>query len=86
MCISAVAAVAVVTAYIGNTRAQDGKTALIVAAKEGYADCVRLLLDAGADAEVEDDVRHQPIASAVVQACWVSVELLLFFQHIEAAL
>ncbi len=37
--------------------AQDGRTALILAARWGHADCARLLLDAGADKEVKSDVR-----------------------------
>ncbi len=37
--------------------AQFGDTALIDAAACGHADCVRLLLDAGADTEVKDKVR-----------------------------
>ncbi len=32
-----------------HTHSQDGDTALILSAKNGYVDCVRLLLDAGAD-------------------------------------
>ncbi len=36
-----------------NTRAQDGCTPLICAAENGHADCVRLLLDAGADKEAK---------------------------------
>ena len=37
--------------------AQDGETALYSAAWEGRADCVKLLLDAGADKETKDKVR-----------------------------
>ena len=37
---------------------QDGSTALIIAAANGHADCVRLLLDAGADANARDGVRE----------------------------
>ncbi len=36
---------------------QDGYTALIHAASNGHAACVRLLLDAGADKEAKDNVR-----------------------------
>jgi ankyrin repeat protein len=36
---------------------QNGNTALIVAAEEGRADCLRLLLDSGADIEASDNVR-----------------------------
>ena len=38
-------------------RAQGGWTALISAAVTGYADCARLLLDAGADKNATDQVR-----------------------------
>ena len=37
--------------------AQDGRTALIGAAESGDANCVRLLLDAGADTEAKNNVR-----------------------------
>ncbi len=35
---------------------QGGNTALICAAAEGYADCARLLVDAGADMNAKDKV------------------------------
>ena len=38
---------------------QTGSTALIQAAERGRADCVRLLLDAGADKNAHDKVRRQ---------------------------
>ena len=38
---------------------QSGWTALIRAAENGHADCARLLLDAGADAKVKDNVRRR---------------------------
>ncbi len=37
--------------------AQSGKTLLVYAATNGHADCARLLLDAGADANAADNVR-----------------------------
>jgi hypothetical protein len=37
--------------------AQDRCTALLISAKEGYADCARLLLAAGADKETTDNVQ-----------------------------
>jgi hypothetical protein len=37
--------------------AQEGFTALIAAAREGHSDCVRVLLDAGADKNATDKVR-----------------------------
>jgi ankyrin repeat protein len=36
---------------------QDGDTALIGAAAKGHTDCVRLLIDAGADKDVRTNVR-----------------------------
>ncbi len=58
-----IGAAAVETAAHRNThthtraRAQRGRTALIGAVVNGHADCVRLLLDAGADQDVTDKVR-----------------------------
>ena len=53
---AAVAAAAAMCGYIGR-RAQRGYTPLILATMDGRADCARLLLDAGADTEVKDQVR-----------------------------
>ncbi len=50
--------------------AQSGNTALIWAAMRGHADCARLLLDAGADTEVKDNVR----ASAVCMCTAVTID------------
>ena len=64
---------AAVAAAHGDTRArvsQDGWTALMLAASRDRVDCVRLLLDAGADKEAKNDVR----ASAVV---WKGALLLM---------
>ncbi len=36
---------------------QAGRTALVTAAVTGQSECVRLLLEAGADTEAEDNVR-----------------------------
>ena len=41
----------------GGGAAQFGSTALIYAARDGHADCARLLLDAGADKEAKNNVR-----------------------------
>ncbi len=41
----------------GESDSQFGSTALIYAAACGHADCVRLLIDAGADKEATADVR-----------------------------
>ncbi len=46
--------------HVGGTfwrRAQNGRTALLLTAANGHADCARLLLDAGADKEVGANVR-----------------------------
>ena len=37
--------------------AQEGSTVLINAAENGHADCVRLLLESGADMEAKNNVR-----------------------------
>ena len=42
----------------GGNIAQLGYTALIHAAEMGHTDCVRLLLEAGANKEVTDSVRQ----------------------------
>jgi hypothetical protein len=39
--------------------AQYGSTPLILAAFAGHADCVRLFLDAGADKDATNNVRHR---------------------------
>jgi hypothetical protein len=41
----------------GDSDAQGGETALMLAAAYGHADCVRLLIDAGADKEAKNIVR-----------------------------
>jgi hypothetical protein len=43
-------------AHLANTRAQRGHSALMIAAMFGRADCVRLLVDAGADKEAKNEV------------------------------
>jgi hypothetical protein len=49
----------------GEFFSQSGNTALIWAAVYGRAECVRLLIDAGADKEVKDVVRiGRPFAAA----------------------
>ena len=40
-----------------QSRAQSGRTALIFAAENSHADCVRLLIDAGADTNAHTNVR-----------------------------
>jgi ankyrin repeat protein len=50
--------------HIG-TYAQSGRTALIWAAGQGRTTCVRLLLDAGADKNAQDQVRGRSVTFAV---------------------
>ncbi len=45
----------------GESDSQDGNTALMWAAEYGRAECVRLLIDAGADKEAEDNVRRRSL-------------------------
>ncbi len=42
---------------------QDGRSALFWAAAKGHADCMRLLIDAGADTEAQCDVRRRSLLS-----------------------
>ena len=44
-------------AHLAHNRAQNESTALILAAEKGRVDCVRLLLEAGADKNAQDRVR-----------------------------
>jgi ankyrin repeat protein len=44
--------------HIGTLTAQNGQNALIRAAMGGHTDCVRLLLDAGADKNAKTKVRQ----------------------------
>ena len=52
---------------ISNPHAQDGRSALIRAAAEGSADCVRALLEAGADKEAHINVRHHVGAEFMIR-------------------
>ncbi len=45
----------------GEFDSQWEETALILAAENGHADCVRLLIDAGADKDTADDVRRRSL-------------------------
>ncbi len=53
--------------FDAHTRAQSGYTALIRATENGHVDCVRLLLDAGADKNAKDVVRDCFAVSAAVR-------------------
>ena len=59
-------------------RAQFGCTALMEAARNGHADCARLLLDAGADTEAKCKVRaRRLLACGGVLALRAVVEIYL---------
>jgi hypothetical protein len=61
-------------------RTQYGQTALIVAASENQAECVRSLLELGADNNATDDVRA--IWYFAVRAfAYMNLEDSLFFIH-----
>jgi ankyrin repeat protein len=61
---------------------QDGWTALMLAASRDRVDCVRLLLDAGADKEAKNDVR----ASAVVWEGALLLMVVMFWLCLEHAI
>ena len=59
----------------GKINAQDGDTVLTLAASKGHTDCVRLLLEGGADKEAKNSVRV--IATSIFVACLsISVDYL----------
>jgi hypothetical protein len=91
-CCAALGAICVIwrraAIYLTRTRAQGGWTALICVSENGHSDCVRLLLDAGADMNAKTDVRvsvrrlsklsHAPIAAReVLFSCIFVVPYLL---------
>ncbi len=47
---------------------QDGSTALVLAAEGGQVDCVRLLVEAGADKDTINNVRALHLTFALL--CW----------------
>jgi hypothetical protein len=57
-----------------GTCVQGGYTALVWAAIKGHVDCLRLLLDAGANANAKDNVRIFGCVESVVvwNACFLS--------------
>jgi len=55
-----------------NTCAEDGASPLFLAAQEGHIDCVKLLLDNGADANL---ATNEPVA--------LPLHAALQFNHIE---
>ncbi len=56
-----------------DVRTQRGNVAIISAALEGNIECVRLLLEGGADKDATDYVRHF-ILSTILCACYVGVK------------
>jgi hypothetical protein len=55
----------------------DASTALMCAAENGNADCVRLLIDAGADKDVEGNVRRQSWLSSLCLAHLSSLPIFI---------
>ncbi len=51
---------------MAHARAQSENTALIYAAESGHVDCVRLLLDAGANANTKNLVCRSAASAVVV--------------------
>jgi ankyrin repeat protein len=58
---------------------QDGCTALIYAASQGNLDCVRLLLNAGADKDAKGNVRMYELKYVFVRFVVVFDDLLVLF-------
>ena len=50
--------------------AQDGDTAMIRASVNGCTDCVRLLVDAGADKDAKNHVRVHCCIASLQCCCW----------------
>ena len=50
-------------------QAQNGQTALIIAANLGHLDCVRALLERGADMEAKDYVRDVFVVRMLKTTC-----------------
>ena len=61
---------------------KSGRTALMLAAMEGDLDTVRLLISAGADASITDQVCDQAIFIDT-SSCNKSINILLCVQHIK---
>ncbi len=64
-----------------RARAQFGQTALILAAGEGHVNCVRLLLDAGADKEAKNVVRAMLLSGTCSVHCFVVCIVQIIFQR-----
>ncbi|XP_019487896.1 PREDICTED: cortactin-binding protein 2 [Hipposideros armiger] len=62
-----------------NYSCEDGRSALYSAAKNGHTDCVRLLLNAEAQADVADKNGFTPLCAAAAQGHFKCVELLIAY-------
>jgi hypothetical protein len=65
-----------------HTRIQDCDSALIHAVRGGHTDCVRLLVEAGADKEAKDSVRHLAFSFSEIFAVTfilISIAFMLCF-------
>jgi ankyrin repeat protein len=64
----------------GGSDAQNGYTALMLAAENGHIDCVRLLVDAGAGKEAKSTVRRQSLLFKCAR-----LDITLFTHHLFLA-
>ena len=64
---------------------QRDSTALTLAASEGHTECVRLLLDAGADTSARAEVRRadQPRCFASARMCWCLFQFMIL-SHVKS--
>ncbi len=62
-----------------DSDSQDGSTTLICSARNGHTDCVRLLIDAGAEKEAKSNVRHWSMCLMRRQFLFFSPFLALLF-------
>ncbi len=74
----------------GDSNLQDGWTALSIAAQNGRADCVRLLIDAGADKDAKTKVHVgryfsgcHPILPSLVYSYFLFYIIRVFKNHLS---
>ena len=65
----------IIVTIICALRVQFGKTPLTTAHNEGFIECVKLLLQAGADANIADEVNHN-LPEGVI---WAKAKTLFLF-------